>query len=147
MFLFSLIPIKVNSIGYPLYLSAKMSALSNYAYPPKPVRPLVLLALKEISILFNVIKGQCQEHLICALNPSHILKSGLYPVMCLTQMELLFLVFSTWDFQRVLYTAPPCLLAANPISKYHCIFQFTNQINGLRETASFSQGHVPTARL
>lgn len=104
-----------------------MSALSNYAYPPKPVGRLVLLALKEIFILFNMIKSQCQEHLICVLYPSHILKSGPYPVMCLTQMELLFLVFSTWEFQRGLYSAPTSLLLANPISKYHCIFQFTNQ--------------------
>lgn len=52
-----------------------MSALRNYAYPPKPAGRLVLLALKEISILFNVTKGQCQEHLICAMYPLHILKS------------------------------------------------------------------------
>lgn len=67
MFLFSLIQIKVNRIGYLLYWSAKMSALNNYAYPPKPAGWLVLLALKGISILFNVTKGQCQEHLICAM--------------------------------------------------------------------------------
>lgn len=104
-----------------------MSALSNYAYPPKPVGRLVLLALKEISILFNVTKDQCQEHLICALYPSHILKSGPYPVMSLTQMELLFLVFSTWTSSEDFILPPTSLLLANPISKYHCIFQFTNQ--------------------
>lgn len=142
MFLFSLIQIKVNSTGDPLYWPAKISVLSNYAYPPKPVEWLVLLALNEISILFNVTKCQCQEHLICVLYPSNILKSIPYPPCDVPYSNGAFIlnVFYMGLSASTLYW-PPCLLAANPISKYHYIFQLQTNKRTRGDSLTFLGSH------
>lgn len=110
--------------------------------PQKPVEWLVLLALNELSILFNVTKCQCQEHLICVLYPSNILKSIPYPPCDVPYSNGAFIlsVFYMGLSASTLYWSP-CLLAANPISKYHYIFQLQTNKRTRGDSLTFLGSH------
>lgn len=141
MFLFSLIQIKVNSTGDPLYWPAKISVLSNYAYPPK-----TCWMVSAVGSQWNIHSLQRDQMpmpgtpYLCVISFKYLEK---HPPPCdvpYSNGAFILNVFYMGLSASTLYW-PPCLLAANPISKYHYIFQLQTNKRTRGDSLTFLGSH------